>query len=319
MEWGNYLKFLKVKLLLTIAFSSILILVIFQNCSKAPLEKIPYADFFKYHKIKINLCLENEFSGYTLDAIIPTSVGLKYDRNVLKPDSDLDGLTDEEEELYGFDKFNRRTSGGILDSICFQFTNSNNCTNLNLTCNHSPLGFGLDDCDAELAGISFTGNSDSAGLDSDRDGLIDYLEIIRGTNPLVADRFGDKDNDQRTNIDELLEGGNLNFYDKEVNELINPHFSAKKIENSNCTGETWEAQVQKLPWYPSPVDIIDSVGTAEFSIQKDQSLALITIKLDSLNPMSKSKLLVKTIHLNQLEQESDLMIKDFTLIGEIPK
>ncbi len=305
---------------LQILIISILALLSFQNCSKSTLEKMPYIEQIRYQKINASICLDKDNANYTLESAIPISLGLKMDRNNLKPDSDFDGLSDDEEDLYGFDKYNQRTSGGILDSICFRFTNSNNCSNLTLTCQHKHIMFGLEDCDTEVAGIDFIANSSNAGLDSDKDGIIDFIEIIRGTNPLVSDAFADPDNDQRTNLDEIIEGGDLLHYDKVIPESHNPQFSSAKVNDKLCQGEMWKIKIDKLPWYPSKENITDNTEQKLFTIKSGQSMALITLKLQPLDLSVKtSKILISTLILDGTAEEINLNQDDFTLLGEVPK
>lgn len=301
-----------VRLFLLTAFLGIF----FQNCSKATLETIPSIEQIRYQRVTAKLCLDGSNQGYTIDAVAPVSLGLKPYKNGFKLDSDYDGLTDDDEETYGFDKFNSRTFGGILDSVCFQFTNSNACSNLNLKCKHIPQGFGLTDCDTELTGIDLANNHPTNGLDTDKDGILDYFELIRGTNPLVADSLADPDNDQRTNFNELLQGGNPFYYETQVALSQNPQFSARKVDDPNCQGETWEIEIKTMPWLPGKEFIKDST----FASEPSESLVLISFKLQPLDlSLKNAKVFTKVLTLDENHDIIELTFLDFDYLGEVLK
>ena len=293
-----------------------LTLFLFQNCTKKELESIPYVEQIHYQNIKINLCLNDAYSNYTLENFIPVSLGLKNEKLEIQPDSDFDGLTDLEEEKYGFDKYNPRSTGGILDSVCFKYTNTSDCSNLNLKCNHQPIGFALNNCESELSGIDLAGNHPTNGLDTDKDGIMDLIEIIRGTDPLVADSFADSDNDQRTNLDELLSGANLSYYDESISEVHKMQFSSRKVEDPLCSGEKWEIEVKHLPWIEGKVAIDDST----FANSIGESLALLTFKIYSLDLSLKNmKVFTKVLTLKKNQDTIELTLPDFNYLGEVLK
>lgn len=292
------------------------ILVFFQNCTNKDLESIPYVEQIHYQNILVKLCLNETYSNYTLENFIPLSLGLKNDKLDIAPDSDFDGLSDQEEEKYGFDKYKPRTSGGILDSVCFRYTNTNDCTKLNLKCHHQPNGFGLNDCETEFSGIDLANNHPTNGLDTDKDGILDIIEILRGTDPLVADAFSDSDNDQRTNLDELLSGGNVNYYDETIAERHKMQVTSRKVNDPNCSGEKWEINIQHLPWSKAKVAIDDPT----FSTTVGESFALLSFKIYSLDLSIKNmKVFAKVLTLKENQDTIELSLPDFNYLGEVLK
>jgi hypothetical protein len=126
------------------------------------------------------------------------------------PDSDADGLTDDEEPAYGTDPARRDSDGdGIGDKIEQLLGGAGlqplvaddpaTCAFLDpavrLTIDTD--GDGLLDCEEALLRL------DPTLFDSDRDGLPDPLEVFGGTNFLQDDGLTDADFDGASNIDEL--------------------------------------------------------------------------------------------------------------------
>lgn len=119
-------------------------------------------------------------------------------------DSDADGLDDEEEERLGTEPDNPDTDGDSIGDLvetlvdfdpleadtpaaCRQVENANADSDLD----------GLRECEEALLGTEPT------LVDSDGDGMPDYLEVIGFTDYLDADAEKDTDNDGATNSDEL--------------------------------------------------------------------------------------------------------------------
>ena len=126
------------------------------------------------------------------------------------PDSDADGLADEEEPSYGSDPTLRDTDGdGISDKVELLLRT----TGLDPLIADDPPGCafldqdqrfildsdgdGLLDCEESLLRL------DPSLFDSDGDGLPDPLEVFGGTNFLEDDGLEDADFDGATNLDEL--------------------------------------------------------------------------------------------------------------------
>jgi hypothetical protein len=150
-----------------------------------------------------NVFLKKSFVVANLNAIT-----LPDGRTV--PDSDADGLADDEEPAYGTDPTLRDSDGdGIGDKVELML-----------------LGAGVDPlvpddpvtCAPIDPAVRFTIDSDGDGLldceeallrldptlfDTDRDGLPDNLEALGGTNFLEDDGLADADFDGTSNIDEL--------------------------------------------------------------------------------------------------------------------
>lgn len=126
------------------------------------------------------------------------------------PDSDQDGLSDDEELAAGTDPSRRDTDGdGIGDTIELllgttglsptTFDEPVTCTFLDpaIRLSRDSDGDGLLDCEEALLRL------DPTLFDSDADGIPDPLEVFSGTNFLDADGLKDDDFDGVANLDEL--------------------------------------------------------------------------------------------------------------------
>lgn len=110
-------------------------------------------------------------------------------QGIMEPDSDNDGLSDNEERLLGTDPLNPRTNQYCLDSFltsaafgerCRAFASSRSCDNF-----LDSDGDSLNECEESLLG---TKNTD---FDTDGDSFPDFYEWIYGYNPLINDYAND--------------------------------------------------------------------------------------------------------------------------------
>jgi len=123
-------------------------------------------------------------------------------------DSDGDGLTDSLEDSLaakGYNKNNPRSTG-ILDSICHVYLGDMNCSiAASPSCADVKVGFKLNKCDKDKL-LTVLPGKELTGYDSDNDGVVDFIEFIRGTNPFLTDYGLDDDDDGVGNITELYRG-----------------------------------------------------------------------------------------------------------------
>lgn len=126
------------------------------------------------------------------------------------PDSDIDGLTDTEEALYGTDPSKHDTDGdGINDRIelllstvgvdPLTFDEPGPCDPIDpaVRITLDTDGDSLTDCEEALLRL------DATLFDTDADGIPDQLEVLAGTNFLENDGLTDSDFDGTPNIEEL--------------------------------------------------------------------------------------------------------------------
>ncbi len=123
------------------------------------------------------------------------------------PDSDADGLSDDEENALGTDPFNPDTDGDHYSDL-FEVRYSGagfdpldpNAPALNCPSSSDLDGDGLDDCEENFLG------TDPRLPDSDGDRLTDGLELVEHTDPTTADALADPDFDGILNREEIRAG-----------------------------------------------------------------------------------------------------------------
>lgn len=136
--------------------------------------------------------------------VVVTNRHVRATAQGLQPDSDADGLTDDEEKALGTDPLLRDTDGdGIGDGVEARLTPSGRRPTVADVTNgcDDPFadadGDGLTDCEERLLG------TDASLVDSDGDGLPDPVEFAAGTNYLAADESLDGDSDGAPNLEEV--------------------------------------------------------------------------------------------------------------------
>lgn len=170
-------------------------------------------------------------------------------------DSDMDGVDDETEYLLGLDPSNPRSSGvsGVLDGICQRLGGIEKCREKRQQTNCNPNLFnktGLSDCDYRILGLHhLTAPDDDWGIDTDKDGVLDIVEIIRGTNPAVYDVSSDVDGDGIVARDELLRGSDVFSADQNIPEallsLIKSEYVYSNTENQ-CPIGHWKISHDRI-------------------------------------------------------------------------
>ncbi len=123
----------------------------------------------------------------------------------LLPDSDGDGLPDEQEALYGTSPTSRDSDGdGLSDGVEVRMglrpSPDGGVQEVITACNpgNDQDGDRLNDCEERVLG------TDPCISDTDGDGLPDLAELLGGTNPLIADDLADDDHDGTTNVEEVI-------------------------------------------------------------------------------------------------------------------
>ncbi len=121
------------------------------------------------------------------------------------PDSDGDGLDDDEERLYGTDILSQDTDGDGFNDFLEVRLGASGFDPLDPT--DADCTPGIDDMDSDGDGLldceeRFVGTH-KAFADSDADGVPDSIELRYGTNPAADDSRADLDFDSARNADEI--------------------------------------------------------------------------------------------------------------------
>lgn len=232
-----------------------LVTLFFQNCSKAvllPPQALPSTLSLAG---KTDWCISGSLQGYTLDTFYVRNVSIVPWLGQFLPDSDADGLPDSVELEVGFDPSKPRSRSGALDSLCFNLSGTNACPVVPNSCNSSissPIG--LSECDILALRLDQIQGHPTQGLDSDRDGIIDYFEMIAGTNPKVADSTADPDHDKILNQTEFTRQSNPLYADASAPSEILMDIRAEQLigeQAAGCNGEVWQLAINHVPFLPS--------------------------------------------------------------------
>ena len=149
---------------------------------------------------------------YKTNSIVAININKIQVGDRLLDDSDADGISDIDEiNNYHSDPKNPRSMvPGVLDGICKIFGGREACLKAysKISCDKNLINqFNMSDCDIKILKLDqYAVNPKLAGIDSDNDGIPDYIEIIKGLNPLSADSNLDTDNDGLTNLEEISIG-----------------------------------------------------------------------------------------------------------------
>ena len=264
-------------------FITFFVLVVgFQNCGKVAIQS-PSTLMITNAKNGIGyLCLPE---GYTMDSFFITNLNIKTTATGLQIDNDSDGLSDEEEVQLGFNPNLRRTSGKILDSICSMVDYGVNCSNFNLNCSITQNPFGLSECDILALNLNQTVQL-GIGIDSDKDGIPDYLEIRINSFPNLADSYSDLDFDLLNNYTEAERGTSTR--NSNVNTPITDYvrIAKSKISNTACNGEYWKIDIINLPTLSTKDFTDNSTGLLNLSHAPNENLIMTFLKIKPIDNLT---------------------------------
>lgn len=301
------------KKLIIPAFSFVILLLIlqFQNCSRVTLSTPEDPSILKKTVGTASLCLPD---GFTLESFYVINMNQFLKDDISQLDSDADGLSDLEEVTFGFDPLKRRTNNKILDKICHeQFGTLEACERLEVTCTKANVAFGLNDCDLGALGLSEIAGKNK-GVDSDSDGILDALEVLRGTLPLRSDALEDPDHDRILNRQEIAEGTDPNsfFIDSPTDYLIKSSATLEGERMSNCSGESWKLALLQVPVFS--ISEFLSQTEPDFSHKKNENIIWIIGHAKARIGNAAPLLLFSRILLDKDSEEKILVNSDFKKI-----
>lgn len=242
-------------------------------------------------KALCNIIVAKSYNQFTPDQIHAIPLTLRPWQGELLADSDMDGVPDKIEKQLGWDPQNARSLSitGVLDGICYSIGGETECAKRRRSISVcDPLkfkGFNLTDCDLQILNIS---GGNHTGVDSDFDGITDYIEIIKGTNPTAKDANQDTDRDGKTNKEELMLGSDPNFYD--------PDFTSEKFNQIKLVFEPDLNSKDPLCHQSSAnIDIISIIGLPTLGVYTN---------LDNASVLNHEPFSHKVMLFYQLNQES---------------
>jgi hypothetical protein len=108
-------------------------------------------------------------------------------------------------------------------------------------------GIGLSSLDL-WAFANPTGLTGQLGVDADNDGILDLIEILRGTNPLLNDMSSNISGDGVPNRIKLQRGTNPRQFESlsEQDRTLSYSVQKKIVPDADCNNETWEFSVPRF-------------------------------------------------------------------------
>jgi hypothetical protein len=295
-----------------------------QNCSDVTL--VQSSDLaVSYVSGNVTLCLDQALDEYTLETVIASNLNLLYRGEGVAIDSDGDGISDNEESRYGFNPFNSRTNGRLLDRICLDLTGGNNCDQVAQGCLTTPNMFGLTNCDLQALALDSFPHPDK-GLDSDQDSIPDFFEIRLGLIPNQHDALEDPDHDLKTNIQEISAGSNHKVHDQPQSSKYATVVRSSRLPAGTCQGELWGISVQQLPWLklPGVEDSLENLspppGSLSLSRAPNTNVGVVYVKLRAKTGApagTNSKVLFTSFEIGENIGVMSLDVSNFTEAGDV--
>lgn len=220
------------------------------------------------------------------------NLSVKRVNGVLEADSDMDGLSDNEEIELGSNPANARSQvPGVLDGICIRVGGFNACQTMRnaITCSTTANKFGVADCDLKILKIDKLYSHPDQGVDSDKDGMPDIIEILRGTDPGLRDMSADPDGDGRTNKQEILENTDPMKFDKLLYSAERPEYSVKYVNKQQaqvCSYGAWQLHATTLPGLDTV--FFNAGQPVTWSHAAGENVYMVFYRQDSLNSASEN-------------------------------
>jgi hypothetical protein len=198
--------------------------------------------------------LNVEYAPDSMMAVNLTTI--KKGKNFLA-DSDMDGIPDIDEAGLGYDPANPRSQvSGVLDGICERLGGLAKCQQMRsqITCDPTLFYNYLTDCDVKILNL-YNPTLLTQGLDTDGDTLLDFIEIVKGTDPSVGDAAGDPDSDGITNQFEIAQGTDPFTVDSDTDPRLLTKFTSSFQANLPvCSqGGGWKMGVTQTSTSPTQV------------------------------------------------------------------
>ena len=195
---------------------------------------------------------------YKPDSFLAVNLTAMRKNGKIVADSDMDGVDDETELAAGTNPEHPRSSGvsGVLDGICHRLGGIKKCKEkrTKVVCNPNQFNpVGLSDCDYKLLSLDQM-NVGDWGIDTDKDGLLDFIEILKGTDPASPDMLGDPDGDGVITRDEIVRGTDPFVPDNTFPEFLMTLLETKYVPGINevmCPAGHWNLETDRLLAVPT--------------------------------------------------------------------
>ncbi|MCB0366886.1 MAG: hypothetical protein H6624_02690 [Bdellovibrionaceae bacterium] len=310
-----------------IARSSVLVFlsVLVLNCSDVrlmeKLEQDRRVSSFVYGKE--TLCLPED---QTLVSFQVSNLNAVVYKGHLEHDSDGDGLPDIEEAKLGFDPLNYRSQGVLSDRLCLNSTGQSDCGAMDIQCDGRENALGISECDLKAARLDELYDHPDQGLDSDKDGVIDLVEIRAGGFPGIDDEGNDLDGDGVINREEYQQGTEIRRFDQDLPEKHRTLVEVNKLADGakGCAGQSWLINLKQVPLVVTE-EYIDPQDNTREGIERSHrqkgNIILMVFKTRPILGNGNAKVWyrsVEAVHsVEAMFQPIGLRQGDFQLAGEV--
>jgi hypothetical protein len=271
---------------------------------------------------------------YRKESLLAVNLTAKMIQGKLQSDSDMDGISDDQEKSLGYDPTQRRTFG-VLDGICKSLGGPNLCRPQTGSCKNASNNLGLNQCDLKALKLDQASLGDS-GVDTDADGIPDLVEVVKDSLVNFSDANSDLDGDSLTNRNEMARGSQVNYPDFNLDGTLLVDATESLIRSAvgcSSTQESWSLDVSKLPL----VRTLAASESAErppaqggyrkyldLSHEANENVILITFRsIPENDSKSMAEIWGTVIKLNfdplKAKSSFELNPADFYLIGEAPQ
>lgn len=309
--------------------TTVLLISYFQNCSDVHVSPPPVVEASQapLGKLGARICpsLSNNGKnyGFNLRQVFVVNLTSLPVKDGLAIDSDMDGIADADEVKDGFKPANRR-SFGMLDLICLKTGGAGGCVP-KPGCIDAALSPGLTGCDlSNFKAANSIGQM--TGLDTDNDDLPDFLEVLRGTNVIVADGGDDYDVDLQTNLDEISLGSDINSAVSQDSKNLVNFDQAETNETCNTRQKIFEININNIRLLPDTLAVVDDhplvVGSQKIDLSHgagENVLAVIYVSEPAATTVVKKEIYMQIMKVHSTESSGDFIIKesDFVFLGEV--
>jgi len=240
-------------------------------------------------------------------------------------DSDGDGLSDDEEEQYGTDPEMVDTDGdGLSDFFEIKVSSPGHVLNpldpTDSNCDRAAVGVdsdkdGLTDCEELVKGTN------RLVPDTDLDGIPDGIEFLTGTNPLEVQHTMDTDFDGIVDWLEVQRHTNVTSNDEKIRERYSYRYNITDAGLVRINqGTEMESYVRRFNFNISNIDVVDTTGytAADGQVRRDGDnlirFFLAEVPEDTPDSPPVFRMAEAVININDDNKDIILTPADFTLL-----
>lgn len=217
---------------------------------------------------------------YIVKYIVAFNYNVQPGIELVYVDSDGDGLTDEEEVLYGTDPLLTDTDDDGMSDY-FEISSSSPSYALDpLDADDSPCDKAEDDdwADTDQDGLTdceeYVKGTYSKVPDSDSDGIPDGIEFLVGGNPLDEETGGDQDFDGVVDWKEIQQHSNLTSTDPIIQERYSYQYTWEDmgLVESYEQGSEVASYVRQFDFEVTNIDVMDTADIPEVTTPSEDLL-----------------------------------------------